>query len=65
MSVDPESIAIVLARVDVKLDQLLESTGDHEQRLRALETRRWPLPSLSAVIAVTSLATSGLGMVIH
>lgn len=30
-----------LARMDVKLDQLLSSVGDHEVRLRALEKAKW------------------------
>lgn len=32
-----DSLALMLARLEVKLDQLLETAGDHEARLRKLE----------------------------
>lgn len=28
---------------------------DHEQRLRSLESTRWPIPALATVIAIASL----------
>lgn len=49
-------VALLLARLDVKLDQLISVSGDHEQRLRKLEERRWPLP-------VAAVACSGLALV--
>lgn len=54
----PDPFAVVLARLEVKLDQLLADTGDHEQRLRRLEERRWPLPVLSAVFSGVAVLTA-------
>jgi hypothetical protein len=58
-----DPLAIILARVEVKLDQLLTDSGDHEQRIRKLEERRWPLPVLSAVVSVAALIVAGAGVV--
>jgi len=33
----PPELAVVLARLEVKLDTLIGSTADHEKRLRELE----------------------------
>lgn len=53
-------LAVLLARLEVKLDQLLILTGDHESRLRSLEGARWPIP-VAAVIALLSVGGSALG----
>jgi len=58
-----DPLAIILARVEVKLDQLLQDSGDHEQRIRKLEERRWPLPIVSAIVSVAALAIAGIGVV--
>lgn len=34
-----ETIGIILARMEVKLDQALSGVADHEARLRSLESR--------------------------
>ncbi|ARX85619.1 hypothetical protein SMD44_05083 [Streptomyces alboflavus] len=51
------------ARVDGSLallvqrgDQTDRALADHETRLDALERSRWPLPSITALVAVTSLS---------
>lgn len=54
---DPSELSILLARLEVKLDQLLTLSSDHESRLRSLEARRWPLPVVGA-------ATGGLALLI-
>lgn len=49
--------AQTLVRIEVKLDLALKSVDDHEGRLRALESRRWPNQSLQALMAgVSSVA---------
>lgn len=50
-----QDVALVLARLEVKLDHLISVSMDHETRLRALELRRWPLP--------TAIVCSGLSMI--
>lgn len=35
-----------------------KAVSDHEARIRAMERTRWPLPSLAALIAVTSLVVA-------
>lgn len=32
-------VAVILARLELKIDQLMANAGDHETRLRALEGR--------------------------
>ncbi|WP_433478135.1 hypothetical protein ACQPZP_14540 [Spirillospora sp. CA-142024] len=53
-----------LTRIETKLDVLIAQhdrvTADHEQRLRALERARWPLPSLAILVAAASAAASFL-----
>lgn len=39
-------------------DQTDKKLDDHEKRLAALETNRWPLPSIAAVVAVGSLGVT-------
>lgn len=60
---ETEAVAATLARLEVKMDQLLMDANDHEQRLRKLEERRWPIPIVSAVVSVLSAATVIIGMV--
>lgn len=46
------------ARVDVaigKVDGAIEHQTDHEARLRSLERSRWPIASVSTLIALASL----------
>lgn len=42
-------------RVDAKVDGIVAEVTDHETRIRKLESGRWPLPSLAALIALASL----------
>lgn len=55
---DPSELSILLARLEVKLDQLLTVSGDHEARIRNLETRRWPLPVVAVLTGVAALGIS-------
>lgn len=48
-------VAIVLARLEVKLDQVLTASKDHESRIRKLEERRWPLPVVAAIFSGLSM----------
>lgn len=34
-----DSVAVILARLEIKLDQALSGVADHEARLRSLESR--------------------------
>lgn len=49
---DPYDVTRALVRIEVKVDQLLADTGDHEQRLRSLEGRNWPRQSVNTVVSV-------------
>lgn len=55
---DPGALGVILARMEMKLDESIRMGGDHETRLRALESNRWPLAGLNALVAVAALATS-------
>lgn len=38
---------------------------DHEARLRSLERRQWPLPTVSALVALVALLVAVLPKVMH
>ena len=44
-----------LVRIETKLDQALSNHTDHEERIRALERARWPLPSLALLVAAAGV----------
>lgn len=58
MTTLPDPTAVILARLEIKVDQLLAVSGDHEQRLRKLEERRWPLPVVGAATGALALVIS-------
>lgn len=49
-----------VARLVDQHDGQTRTTADHEARLRALERSRWPLHTLSALIAMAALALAFL-----
>jgi hypothetical protein len=53
-----DAVVRLTGRVDVLIKQqeeLTQDIKDHETRLRSLERARWPLPSLSILLAAFSL----------
>lgn len=54
-----DSSAVILARVEVKLDHALKRGDDHEIRIRALETARWKLSGFAAGIG--AIVGGGVG----
>lgn len=62
----PESVETKLAVMGFKIDQLLELNKtrgeDHEQRLRKLEERRFPLQTMAVLISAAALIFALLGM---
>jgi hypothetical protein len=62
-----ESIAVVteLAKINVKLDTLLEKSGDHEKRLRSLElnptatAKNWPIVMTNALMTIANALLVG------
>lgn len=55
-------IALILVRLEVKLDHLITESSDHELRLRALETRRWPLQVTAVTCSVLSMIVAAVGV---
>lgn len=49
-----------LVRIETKLDQALSNHADHEERIRALERARWPLPSLALLVAAAGVVVGVL-----
>jgi hypothetical protein len=45
-----ESVAVILARMEVKLDTVLNSVVDHETRIRVLEKKVWTAAGSSAAL---------------
>lgn len=58
--VDAVQVYQQLAQITAKLDLLLTQHADHEARLRSLERSRWPLPSVTILIA---LGSAGVALV--
>lgn len=54
-----ESVDVRLARIELKVDQLLAMSGDHETRIRSIESSRFvTVPQLYAVMtALLSIIT--------
>ncbi|MEV8151357.1 hypothetical protein AB0R11_01615 [Streptomyces fradiae] len=59
------TLAETVGRIESKIDGLLQETkdirvdlADHEARIRTLETARWPLPSLAAVVSLGALGVA-------
>lgn len=56
-----DAVVRLTGRVDVLITQQNEAQHDlldHETRLRSLERTRWPLPTLSVLIALGAVAWS-------
>lgn len=56
-----DAVIRLTSRVDAALDHsehTTEKVQDHEQRLRALEALRWPIPTAAVLIALISLAVA-------
>lgn len=50
-----DKVDLKVDQVDSKVDGVVSEVADHENRIRALERGRWPLPSLAALVALASL----------
>ncbi|MFE5794877.1 hypothetical protein ACFQ8C_20195 [Streptomyces sp. NPDC056503] len=59
LSADMRLVRDALTAMSTKLDTFHEASNrvqqDHEARLRALESRSWPLPAATVAIALTAL----------
>lgn len=65
VQVPSESVAVILARVEVKLDHALIRGEDHESRLRNLEKKVWVASGIAALLAgfvVNLIENSNLGV---
>ena len=49
-------IGALVERVSLQLTDLASRASDHEQRLRRLESGRWPLPALAALLSLAAIA---------
>lgn len=52
--VPDELLAVTLARIETKLDNAIAGQADHERRIRILESRQWPLPSVAVALSVAA-----------
>ncbi|WP_333758794.1 hypothetical protein [Streptomyces sp. ISBFB 2968] len=64
MTVPPPDLSVTLAKMDVKLDQLLTLSGDHETRLRKLELtsnsgKSWQVVLANAIMTIANAALAG------
>lgn len=51
-----------LVAINTKLDTILPKIDDHESRLRKLEERRFPLASVSVLVAILSMIVTVSGI---
>jgi hypothetical protein len=59
-----DAVVRLTGRVDVVIEQQTHTsqmTQDHETRIRAMERSRWPLHSLTVLVALGALALSFFG----
>lgn len=59
-----DSYAVILARLEVKLDQLIESSSDHEIRMRKLEEsqsqgKNWQVILTNSLLTAVNAALAG------
>lgn len=63
-----DAVVRLTGRVDVLIEQqtaIRQDVQDHEQRLRAVEARLWPLPAASLLVALTALAVGVIPKLIN
>lgn len=60
MSAEAESFALVLGRVEGKLDVALSRQADHEQRIRCLERQKWFERGIASATGVAAAALVNL-----
>lgn len=58
-------VSAQVAMLDVTLKEVTAVKADHEIRIRSLEKGRWPLPSISILIAVGALAVTVFTLIHH
>lgn len=54
-------ILIEIREIRIRLavvGEQIKDLADHEERIRALESGRWPIPSIAAAISVAALVMS-------
>lgn len=54
-----DAVVRLTGRVDLSIQQQTETrddVADHEERLRALESARWPLPAAGLLLSLAALA---------
>ncbi len=47
-----------LTRIETNLKNMAQGRDDHEQRLRKLEERKFPLPTVAVLISLAALVTT-------
>jgi hypothetical protein len=57
-----ESTAVILARMEVKLDQALTGHADHETRIRVLERKVWAAAGFA--MAMGTAGGAGLSQIL-
>lgn len=60
----PPDLPVLLAKMDVKLDQLLSASGDHEARLRKLEEqnahgKNWQVVLANSLMTAVNAVLAG------
>ena len=58
-----KQLVSLAARVDA-LTNAAEKLADHEARVRSLERARWPLPTITVLLALGSLAVAVIALYI-
>jgi hypothetical protein len=54
----PDTTEVILARIETKLDRMLDDVHDHEGRIRSLERAKWAFAGVAAFVG----AGGGLGL---
>ena len=58
-------VSTQVGQVAQQVTYMAERQADHDKRIAALESSRWPLPSIAALASVASIAAIVLAFVPH
>lgn len=57
-----DEFPVTIARIETKIDQIIRTDRDHESRIRALESRRWPLAGANTLMSLAAVVVSLVAM---
>ena len=60
VEIGPKEIYDQLVQLNAHMQVMVKQGDDHELRIRSLERRQWPIPTVNALVALAALILSVL-----